>query len=567
MVTVSNGGSYYTIFVTIRTTDWQLSSNGTLILPSGGDIVRDGVTVLGGGGSSGPSWQLTSSTAVVSLASNGTLTLPNSNATISFANGTSGEMRIWYDNDITIYRNGQDGYAVKSGEVDVFAGNTKITKTTVDGVELKQGSLTFPDSTIQTTAWTPANVTQDVTFAGNVTFANTATYTQSTNTVYTDSLIEIHAPTGGVNGSWAVNDGNDIGFRFHYYDGADKNAALFMDNGTWRLKWAVNGTETNGQFNHSGLGDIEAANFYGNFIGSATTATSLSNSGTNFRAVSPPSVLTGAAGDRTGDVAFDASYVYYCTTTYGGIDYVSVTTAGQTATYAFIAKSGQSRSGITANEPQPQAGWTITIPGSGTFTITSVSDAGNIFGNASWQVNWSGSSVSTTGGTQVTVTNPGVGNTWVRTPWNAITGINTSSFVVNDFTAVGTTTVGIFKATQVAETFSTLNLTNASTATFNCSGGNVFNVNMTGMAQNWTPWLTNLNVSSGTVATVSIVVNQTSTAFIPTSVVIPGATNTSFTWQGGSTPTGSANKKDVIAYNIYSTLTNYYTVLAQLVSF
>jgi hypothetical protein len=145
--------------------------------------------------------------------------------------------------------------------------------------------------------------------------------------------------------------------------------------------------------------------------------------------------------------------------------------------------------------------------------------------------------------------------------------VSTSSFLVNDFTAVGTTTVGIFKATQVAETFSTLNLTNASTATFNCSGGNIFNVNMTGMGQNWTPWLTNLNVSSGTIATVSIIVNQTSTAFIPSSVVIPGATNTSFTWQGGSTPTGSASKKDVIAYNIYSTQTNYYTVLAQLVSF
>jgi hypothetical protein len=66
---------------------------------------------------------------------------------------------------------------------------------------------------------------------------------------------------------------------------------------------------------------------------------------------------------------------------------------------------------------------------------------------------------------------------------------------------------------------------------------------------------------------VSIIVNQTGTAYIPTSVVIPGATNTSFTWQGGSTPTGSPNRKDVIAFNIYSTATNQYVVLAQLVSF
>jgi hypothetical protein len=87
------------------------------------------------------------------------------------------------------------------------------------------------------------------------------------------------------------------------------------------------------------------------------------------------------------------------------------------------------------------------------------------------------------------------------------------------------------------------------------------------LGQNWTPWLTNLNLPQNYITTISVIVNQTGTAYLPTSVVIPGATNTSFTWQGGSTPTGSPNKKDVIAYNIYSTATNQYTVLAQLVSF
>jgi len=401
----------------------------------------------------------------------GTLTFPNPHAQISFSSGTGGEMRFWYNDDITIYRNGQDGYGVKNGEVDVYASNNWITKTTTSGVELKQGVLKFPDATTQSTAWTPSNITQDVTFTGLVTFANTATYSQSTNTVYTDNIIELHAPPGGVNGTWSSDDGKDIGLRFHYYHGADKNAALYMDDGDYRLKWTIDAVETNGQFSHSGWGDIQAGTFYGNlvstgtvtatnfvgnFIGSVTTATTLSNSGTNFRVVSPPSLLTGTAGDRTGDVAFDASYFYYCTTTYGGIDYVSVTTAGQTATYAYIAKSGQSRNGITANEPQPQAGWTITIPGSGTFTITSVSDAGNIFGTNSWQVNWSGSSVLTTGGTQVTVTNPGIGNTWVRTPWNAITSVNTATTstvggvkIGSNLTAVGDGTISFNTSTLV----------------------------------------------------------------------------------------------------------------------
>jgi hypothetical protein len=133
------------------------------------------------------------------------------------------------------------------------------------------GSLTLPTS--------GAQIANDVTFTGNVTFQNTANYVQSTNTIYTDSLIELHAPTGGIGNTWTVNDGNDIGFRFHYYDGDDKHAGLFLDNGTWRLKFVVDGTETGGQFAHSGLGDIEAANFRGNVVFSdGTTQTTAAES-------------------------------------------------------------------------------------------------------------------------------------------------------------------------------------------------------------------------------------------------------------------------------------------------
>ena len=39
--------------------------------------------------------------------------------------------------------------------------------------------------------------------------------------------------------SWTFNDGNDIGFRFHYYDAGDKNAALLMSNPNKTLDWFV----------------------------------------------------------------------------------------------------------------------------------------------------------------------------------------------------------------------------------------------------------------------------------------------------------------------------------------
>jgi hypothetical protein len=98
----------------------------------------------------------------------------------------------------------------------------------------------------------------DTTFSGSVTFNGTATYVYSTNTYYTDNLIEIHAPPGGVNAQWTYNDGKDIGLRFHYYyNSTDTNAALVLDNSTGYLDWYNQGAEDN----------------TGNFAGTATFGT------------------------------------------------------------------------------------------------------------------------------------------------------------------------------------------------------------------------------------------------------------------------------------------------------
>jgi hypothetical protein len=98
----------------------------------------------------------------------------------------------------------------------------------------------------------------DTTFSGSVTFNGTATYVYSTNTYYTDNLIEVHAPPGGVNAQWTYNDGKDIGLRFHYYyNSTDTNAALVLDNSTGFLDWYNQGAEDN----------------TGNFAGTATFGT------------------------------------------------------------------------------------------------------------------------------------------------------------------------------------------------------------------------------------------------------------------------------------------------------
>ena len=148
---VNGGGvSISTIVNNFQTGAWQFSSTGTLKFP---DNTQQTTAYTGGG--IGPVFQLTSGTAVVSLAANGTLTFPNNDLTISSISSPSPESRIWTtDSDITVYRNGRDGYGVKESEVTVFAGNGQIAKFVPTGLEIASGkSLKFPDATVQTTAY------------------------------------------------------------------------------------------------------------------------------------------------------------------------------------------------------------------------------------------------------------------------------------------------------------------------------------------------------------------------------------------------------------------------------
>ena len=91
------------------------------------------------------------------------------------------------------------------------------------------------------------NVNDDVTFGGSVTFNGTATYVLSTNTIYTDNLIELHTTSTGAITNWTFDDGKDIGYRFHYYNrelNTGTGAGLILANDTQYLEWYDSGTES-----------------------------------------------------------------------------------------------------------------------------------------------------------------------------------------------------------------------------------------------------------------------------------------------------------------------------------
>jgi hypothetical protein len=100
----------------------------------------NGVNILSAVGV-GTTDRLTNGGSEVALQANGVTTFGNT-ATIS---NNGGEFRLWADNDISVYRNGRDGYGIAENEVKVFADNTQITATTPNGLEIKQGNLIIPN--------------------------------------------------------------------------------------------------------------------------------------------------------------------------------------------------------------------------------------------------------------------------------------------------------------------------------------------------------------------------------------------------------------------------------------
>jgi hypothetical protein len=146
-VKVDHSGDIVVGTLGANTSTWTFGTNGILTLPALTPIIKGGgtgtdVTVIASTGSNTSTWV---------FGANGVLSFPGSGGpTIS----NTGEFRIWTTStDITVYRNGRDGYGVQEGEVNVFANNGHKTRTTDLGFEIVDGYLKFPDATVQTTAW------------------------------------------------------------------------------------------------------------------------------------------------------------------------------------------------------------------------------------------------------------------------------------------------------------------------------------------------------------------------------------------------------------------------------
>lgn len=130
------------------------------------------------------------------------------------------------------------------------------------------------------------------------------------------------------------------------------------------------------------------------------------------------------------------------------------------------------------------------------------------------------------------------------------------------FTNTSTFTGDALFDTGVQEAFSTK--TGATgTVAHDCNDGHVFY--HTSLAADFTANFTNLGLTSGYATTITLVLVQGATPYIPTAVQVGGVAQT-ILWQSGAQPTGTPSGTDAVAFNILNNGGSY-VVLGQLVDF
>jgi hypothetical protein len=124
--------------------------------------------------------------------------------------------------------------------------NATGASTTTDGALVVTGGVGVGQN-----LWVggTANIVGRTTFSNEVVFNGTATFVLSTNTVYTDNILELH--TTSSNTAWTFDDGKDIGLRFRYFNrtlNTGTNAALVLSNSAQFLEWYSAGAEGDNVF-------------------------------------------------------------------------------------------------------------------------------------------------------------------------------------------------------------------------------------------------------------------------------------------------------------------------------
>jgi len=114
------------------------------------------------------------------------------------------------------------------------------------------------------------NVAGNAVITGNLTVLGASTTIGTADLAVIDAVINLHTQANLA--PWAVDDGKDIGIKFHYYDGVDSHAFLGRDNTTKFLEWYGAGSESGNLFTGTAYGTIKAGEFFSANVTNSTDA-------------------------------------------------------------------------------------------------------------------------------------------------------------------------------------------------------------------------------------------------------------------------------------------------------
>ena len=232
-------------------------------------------------------------------------------------------------------------------------------------------------------------------FKDNVTFTGTATYVLTTNTVYTDNIIELHSP--GSSSNLISNDGADIGFTFRYFTNSDQRAGLIFSHDTRTL-----------EFYSQGIGAIENNTVIDNGIyGAFKTGTILiDNSTISTNTTTGALIVAGGAGiggnlnvggSLNVNAIYDTGNRVVTSVIATGSNYIGVTNLISTGTQTSFTIVNLGVQTLTAGTDTAVSSSTGTVTIWTTSTLQSITNRGATTTNVISITNTTSSISSTTG--------------------------------------------------------------------------------------------------------------------------------------------------------------------------
>lgn len=299
---------------------------------------------------------------------------------------------------------GADGGLSLPNGITVLGNSSSLTITPDDNLEINTGR--YPSLTEICAISNGAEFVADIEFNDDITVVQAGWTTTIDSITYTVTSID---PAPPANQFRITADGANFiqGFPYTF-------VSPTFETSTWQFG-------AGGELTTPGLGSISHRN---NDLTLAVTGTdvivlrteggdlvvnangSLSfQSGSSIRVATAPAASTGVVGDKQGDVAFDSTYMYYCTADYPTTYEATLYGGYSGSAYPSIAKG---------NYPQPLPGWTF-VWNLVTYTVVGATDPNP--GEWSLEVD---QTINTLGGGTITLTPPG-GNIWRRVAWSADT--------------------------------------------------------------------------------------------------------------------------------------------------